>query len=1307
MALSLNLKKRLSSLVTFAVLFSLLGSGGLAIKAPTSYAAGFTVSNLADSGAGSLRQAILDANANPGPDAVDFTVAGTITLLSALPSITEDLILDARSTVQGGYNIVIDATGQNIGLEFSSGSENSMRGMAVTGAQTCIRISNGLTGLTLGSVGSEGEVGANGCSDHGLEITGASGVSVINAFFGTSIGNQKGIVISNNASNIVIGGTSAEERVYVNNSTQNGIHIEDASSVTIQGTYIGAGEDGASNEGNGQNGILVEGSSNDILIGGNSSGRRNLISGNGFHGITIYTDGVRIQGNYIGTNANGDAAIPNVQGGISLESANNTVGGANASDGHVISGNTGFGIKIDDTARNADGNVIKNNLIGLGANGETALGNGSIGIQIHAANLIDNTTIGGSGQGNVISSNTASGISAQDASNLSIFGNIIGLSQDGNSIRRNLTGIHLKNGSDHAVIGDASDDTRRNTITGNTFFSIHLDGANNASIVNNCIGATITCTQNDEIQNGDEEAIYLENGASNNTIGGESEGAMNFIYREEFVATIRVGNTAGNSNDFSINHYADLSPGNRFSLVTAPGNEGIADPVLSSVIRKSPTSVELTGETTANTRVDIYAGGEWMGSITSDEAGDFFTTLSSTANNYTVIARSDGGSSSGSAVIVAATDDATAPSAPTAEASADSVDIGEFISISGTGEPLTSVYLNTIDTGVDVDEDGNYILEDIAVLLGLNTYNITLVDGMNNISEASSVNVRGETPQNGGIPFPPDPEDSNESSGSDGNNGNNPEENGTDENNTNGNSIGGDVETGNGVETGNVVDPGTQENINTSSNENGTEENGTEENNTNESTETVGTNSGGKNQGNQTTGNLIDKIKEIVEPIRAQNIRDSLPEEPSFGSNLLEDLAQLEGFENSSNTYGIPDKLIEIKFGDLKGQYEITSQDFLDRDLDGDGLTNGEELIWMTDLNTADTDEDGVDDTHEIFEKGTDPNNYDSDHDGVSDTKDENPMLYSNPEQNVEAKELTDYIAKNKIDMPLGTIDSDKDGLVDSLELYIGSDPMQADTDEDGVSDGDEFNHYGTDPNQNNTSKQFGKLRLINTFDGEIVSEGEQIYMGQGEAFSQVGVYSITPEGGLVLLGETETDEDGRFSFVTKEKLSVGEQRLVAISGDPKNPKDLTLPISVEVVKYVKEPTYIDLDLKNGISVMNQSPELTLVAADNYRIVVSWKSTVFSQTLISDSTNQVINIQPGKELELGEHTVTWYAVDLENNQKSAPTEVPFTITNPAFISGEQVETNSLTILLGSIAVLASLTAIGLYFRKGGKASKRK
>lgn len=76
--------------VLFLILWPVLGQG-----------ATYTVTNTNDSGAGSLRQAMLDVNANPGDDVIEFSVAGTLTPASALPTITGGLTMDG--TTAPGY----------------------------------------------------------------------------------------------------------------------------------------------------------------------------------------------------------------------------------------------------------------------------------------------------------------------------------------------------------------------------------------------------------------------------------------------------------------------------------------------------------------------------------------------------------------------------------------------------------------------------------------------------------------------------------------------------------------------------------------------------------------------------------------------------------------------------------------------------------------------------------------------------------------------------------------------------------------------------------------------------------------------------------------------------------------------------------------------------------------------------------------------------------------------------------------------------------------------------------------------------
>src|SRR5436190_20204812 len=77
---------------------------GLSVS-PTPYAATFTVTTLADSGPGSLRDAIGLANAAGGADTINFTVVGTITLASQI-TISDDLTISGP----GAANLTITPT---------------------------------------------------------------------------------------------------------------------------------------------------------------------------------------------------------------------------------------------------------------------------------------------------------------------------------------------------------------------------------------------------------------------------------------------------------------------------------------------------------------------------------------------------------------------------------------------------------------------------------------------------------------------------------------------------------------------------------------------------------------------------------------------------------------------------------------------------------------------------------------------------------------------------------------------------------------------------------------------------------------------------------------------------------------------------------------------------------------------------------------------------------------------------------------------------------------------------------------------
>src|SRR5436190_14557255 len=96
----------------------------------------FTVTSISNSGAGTLRQAITDANANPGLDTIAFTIAGTgiqtITISSVLPTITSPVIIDG--TTQPGYAgtplIFIKANGISEAMKITAGG-TTLNGLTI------------------------------------------------------------------------------------------------------------------------------------------------------------------------------------------------------------------------------------------------------------------------------------------------------------------------------------------------------------------------------------------------------------------------------------------------------------------------------------------------------------------------------------------------------------------------------------------------------------------------------------------------------------------------------------------------------------------------------------------------------------------------------------------------------------------------------------------------------------------------------------------------------------------------------------------------------------------------------------------------------------------------------------------------------------------------------------------------------------------------------------------------------------------------------------------------------------------------
>ncbi len=355
--------------------------------APMLTAATLTVTSTADSGPGSLRQAILDSNTSVGTlDTIAFAIPGsgvqTITLTSSLPTITDPVVLDA--TTQPGYvgqPLVQILPGANIGsgIHVTSGG-STIRGFVMSGFNELIALETGggnhVEGNYLctdpsGTLAVGGNAGVfmfesddsviggdtagarnliSGCSE-GMSIATTNGTQILGNFIGIDVTgqfalpNQRGVFLGSTTGTRFGGGGPGEGNVLAA-ATENGILIMGGSDIAVAGNLIGTDATGTKALGN--NFAMEIGTfASDIRIGGSGPGEGNVISGN-WIGISLsIVSNVNILGNRMGTDVTELQPVPNRYAAIVLNSESATdvkIGGIGAGEGNLIAYNIGEGV---------------------------------------------------------------------------------------------------------------------------------------------------------------------------------------------------------------------------------------------------------------------------------------------------------------------------------------------------------------------------------------------------------------------------------------------------------------------------------------------------------------------------------------------------------------------------------------------------------------------------------------------------------------------------------------------------------------------------------------------------------------------------------------------------------------------------------------------------------------------------------------------------------------------------------------------------------------------------------------------------
>jgi len=506
-----------------------------------------------------LREAINAANNNAGKDTILFSIttgAQTITLTSSLPALNAAVFMDASS--QPGF------AGQPI-IEING-----------TTGGSCLMIPSSSSGSTV-----RGFI-LNRCAGHGISIDGNSN-SVQGNYIGTNASGTaaapvtfSGIFINGN--NNQIGGTTPADRNVISGNGHQGIAIT-GSNNTVQGNYVGTNAAGTAALGGGAM-FIFQAASNNIIggtagttPGGSCTGACNLVSGNA-GSISINTTGApgatnnTIQGNFIGVNVTGTAAIPNNGQGVLLMgvSGNHVIG-------NLISGNsnTGVSLFLSDLAHPTPtaNNDIRGNFIGTNSAGTAAIPNGAGGVECHSG--ASGNTIGGvtAADRNIISGNTGSGVSFGNlnsgANNNLVYGNFIGTNAAGNARLPNTgDGVTMSGVSGNHIGGTQAG--QGNLISGNnnrgvTIVSSSPGGgqppipADSNFVQGNLIGTNAAGTA---VLNNTLAGVSI-NSSNNNLIGGTVALARNVISGSGGNGAINLANngtgTAGSNGNLIQGNY--------------------------------------------------------------------------------------------------------------------------------------------------------------------------------------------------------------------------------------------------------------------------------------------------------------------------------------------------------------------------------------------------------------------------------------------------------------------------------------------------------------------------------------------------------------------------------------------------------------------------------------------------------------------------------------------------------------------------------------------------------------------------------
>lgn len=559
------------SVITCGLLLALVSSTSLVHAAQLN----IVVTNTNDAGAGSLRDAITQANAasttSAAPHNITFNipVAGvqTISLTSALPVIAQPTVINGLSQPGASCGVLVPqnpdgtiaspntphtllitvttrgiAAGADVLSLASTAAGSQIKGLVVNGALSTskynIRNNAPDAQITCNYIGPE----ADGLTT--VPAGGLGGIYVGNSAATTHIENN--LISGNNEKGIDIWGGTGGHTVYKNLIGTDSTGMNALPNLKTASTVSGAG-------------VNLRGAANVDIY-------KNIISGNPVTQVTAasslggtnsgLSNGLKLRGNFIGPNITGQAAISGNTWFGRVGGNNIVIGGTTPDDRNVISGNPTMGLWVE----NSTNAKIVGNYVGVKADGIGALPNaGGISTAYSGTNI----QIGGSlpGEGNIVAGNTGVGINVAGTINgSSIKGNYVGLGSDGTTLVPNAnSGISVAATAANTQIGGVSANERNIVVANGASMGIDIYSTNAVLGQTTVVEGNYIGLKADGITKGPNTGgVFIRAGAKNVRVGGSAPGQRNYI-ASNTTSNVQIMSNTADSNITILGNYIGLA----------------------------------------------------------------------------------------------------------------------------------------------------------------------------------------------------------------------------------------------------------------------------------------------------------------------------------------------------------------------------------------------------------------------------------------------------------------------------------------------------------------------------------------------------------------------------------------------------------------------------------------------------------------------------------------------------------------------------------------------------------------------------